>query len=743
MKKVILGILIIFTAASGFGQSVNKGKLDLSQHDWNRPVPLNGEWEFAWEQQLEQPGSFDAYVKVPSSWNSYDLGSGRTPGSTGYATYSMTVSLSGDEPPLALELNRPNNAYRVYFNSVLAGQAGVAGTSKKSTVPLYDKEIFIIPPHIEELEISIQISNFHQYTGGIQEQMVLGEYGQIKSGWDRKRGLEMLLIGVSLSMMIYYLVLTLFMKEKSYLYFFLFTMIAVVRALVTESIFIQELIPALSWQILIRVEYLTFATIGTAMVVLLKELYPKDVHKVPLFISLGLSGLYSLIILFTPSVFSTSFITVQQMIMILQNIYIIYIGVRIVRRKRDSAVYALVGIMILMVAFVNDVLNAMVILQTKSILSFGMMGFLLCMAFLLARQFTAAKDRSDRLSHDLEVSSRQLEALFQEIRLAGGNLSESGQALNRSMESAREAVSEITGHINSVDKEVSSQNQGINENAEASSKLNTFLTSLDAGINRQSEQTERAATTIATLLEETEELFKRFAGMEDSFRDLSESSSSGEELMTNMSQLATAVSRRSERLIETNELISGISSQTNMLAMNAAIEAAHAGDAGKGFAVVADEIRKLAEQTADQSSESDKELKEILSEIRGMVSATENVETQFLNIQQSITDFRNNLNEMKGVLDEQNRQGDAIRDSLESVQNESNQVLSESSEIRISREKAEASLVHLQELSSQVNRRVEEMLESTSLLHDALSAAGTMERSTGEAIKRLITLTEQ
>jgi len=147
-------------------------------------------------------------------------------------------------------------------------------------------------------------------------------------------------------------------------------------------------------------------------------------------------------------------------------------------------------------------------------------------------------------------------------------------------------------------------------------------------------------------------------------KELTDSAEVGRSGLQDVAADIQEISRESEGLLEINSVMENIASQTNLLSMNAAIEAAHAGEAGKGFAVVADEIRKLAENSSEQSKTISTVLKKIKESIDKIIHSTENVLSKFEAIDSGVRIVAEQEESIRNAMEEQ---GEGSKQVLEAI----------------------------------------------------------------------------
>jgi methyl-accepting chemotaxis protein len=260
-------------------------------------------------------------------------------------------------------------------------------------------------------------------------------------------------------------------------------------------------------------------------------------------------------------------------------------------------------------------------------------------------------------------------------------LSDTGDDLASSMTETAAAVNEITANIQSIKGRIINQSASVSQTNATMEQVMINITKLDTLVESQSSNVSSASSAVEEMAANIQSVAGTLAKNVANVDSLTEASEVGRAGLHEVASDIQEIARESEGLLEINSVMENIASQTNLLSMNAAIEAAHAGEAGKGFAVVADEIRKLAENSGEQS----KIISEVLKKIRGSIekisASTETVLARFEAIDSNVKIVSQQEEHIRCAMDEQGEGSRLIVTGVAEINEITRQVKSGSDEM--------------------------------------------------------------
>ena len=331
----------------------------------------------------------------------------------------------------------------------------------------------------------------------------------------------------------------------------------------------------------------------------------------------------------------------------------------------------------------------------------------------------------------------KLQGIVTNLQQSKYDLQNVDRELQESTQEASSSITQIISNIESVNGQILNQAGSVNETAGAVNEITATIESLEKMIESQSSCVSQASTAVEEMIGNINSVNNSVVKMISSFGQLTENSEIGTRTQNNANEKIKLIEEQSKMLQDANTAIANIAEQTNLLAMNAAIEAAHAGEAGKGFAVVADEIRKLSETSTDQSKTIGSELQKIQTTIQEVVDVSDETNTAFTAITQSIAETSQIIEQIRGAMEEQQQGSKQIIAALQSMNSSTMEVKNASGEMTEGNKQILAEMEKLQNATDAIKESIQEMQIGAQRINETGSTLSSISGKVGVNIQKI------
>lgn len=351
-----------------------------------------------------------------------------------------------------------------------------------------------------------------------------------------------------------------------------------------------------------------------------------------------------------------------------------------------------------------------------------------------------SRDFIGRLANNFDTAITSFREIIVNIRTSVGSSQEIASSLKGEIEETIRATGRIKTSIEEVSERIRRLNRKTEGSSAAADQIRAAIVNLAKGIENQVS----AVTETSASIEEMAASINNVAGVAQTrmraSQALSQITDQGAEQVRKTDSLISGVSGAVDDMQAMIEVIDNVTSQTDMLSMNAAIEAAHAGEAGKGFAVVADEIRKLAESTRESSKEISGRLKEIIGSIKEALVASKSTSTAFSTIRNGVSSAMDAFTEISNSTQELSAGTQQILAAVESLMDISGEIKNGSEEMSSGAGEISDALRAVNQIADEVQQEIDRVSGNA---EEISSAAESISRLGETNAATILKLTEQ